>query len=90
MIDFLFNALYNFLAFLINLFPEGTGFPAEVHEAFSTLGGYFGIMDVFVPLDIVLWCLITIFSAEIAIFGFKTMKWVISHIPLLGGKGNTI
>ena len=77
-----------FLSFILNLFPSGTGFPSSVHSAFSTLGGYVGIFDVFVPISILLFCLTTAFSVEVAIFGFKTIKWLISHIPFLGGKGN--
>jgi hypothetical protein len=88
MINFLLQLLYNFLSFLINLLPTGTVFPSSVHTAFSTLGGYFGIMDSFISLSVLYWCLITIFGVEVAIFGFKTIKWVISHLPWIGGKGN--
>jgi hypothetical protein len=45
-------------------------------------------MDVFVPVSVMLWCLTLVFGVEIAIFGFKTIKWIISFIPLIGGKGN--
>lgn len=89
MINFIVQIVYNFLAFLINLFPTGTGFPTEVHSAFGTLGGYVGLIDVLVPVQTLLWCLTLIFGIEIAIFGFKTLKWIISHIPFIGGKGNT-
>jgi hypothetical protein len=88
MINFLVQQLYNFLHFTIGLLPNGSPFPAEVHSAFSTLGSYVGIIDVFVPLTVLLWCLMLIFGVEIAIFGFKTIKWIISHIPAIGGKGN--
>jgi len=88
MINFLLTLLFNFLSFLINLLPAGAVFPSSVHTAFSTLGSYFGVMDVFIPLSVLYWCLITIFGVEVAIFGFKTVKWVISHIPWIGGKGN--
>lgn len=88
MISALLNGVYNFINFLIGLFPNGTGFPTEVHTAFSTLGGYIGLIDVLVPVSTMLWCLTLIFGVEIAIFGFKTVKWIISHIPFIGGKGN--
>jgi len=32
-------------------------------------------------------CVGTIFAVEIGIFGFKTFKWVFSHVPVIGGKG---
>jgi len=88
MITLLLIAVYSFVSGLINLLPKGTGFPSEVHSAFSTLGSYTGILDVFIPLSTLLFCLTTIFSVELAIFGFKTVKWLISHIPIIGGKGN--
>lgn len=88
MVDFILNIIFFFLQFLINIFPAGTGFPAEVHSAFVTLGGYMHTLDSFIPFETLLWCLTLIFGVEIAIFGFKTTKWVISHIPFIGGKGN--
>jgi len=88
MITGLLNLVYYFLNFLINLFPQGGGFPSEVHDAFATLGSYFGIIDVFVPISLITFSLATVFGVEIAIFGFKTLKWIISHIPWIGGKGN--
>jgi len=88
MITYLLYLVYYVLNFLINLLPTGVPFPTSVHTAFSTLGGYLGVMDVFIPLSTLLWCLTTIFGVEIALFGFKTLKWIISHIPIIGGKGN--
>ena len=88
MINFIVSIVYNFLAFLIGLFPTGQGFPTEVHSAFSTLGGYVGLLDPIIPIATMLWCLMLVFGVEIAIFGFKTLKWIISHIPFVGGKGN--
>lgn len=88
MINFLVTQIYNFLQFIINIFPSGTGFPAEVHSAFNTLGGYVGLMDVFIPISTLLTCLTLLFSVEIAIFGFKTTKWIIHYIPVIGGRGN--
>jgi len=88
MITAILNSVYSFLAFLIGLFPSGSGFPTEVHSAFSTLGGYVGLIDVLVPVQTMLWCLLFIFGVEITLFVFKTLKWLISHIPFIGGKGN--
>jgi len=88
MITFILNILYNFLSFLIGLFPVGTGFPTSFHTAISALGGYLHILDPLVPISILLTCLTLIFGVEIALFGFRTLKWVLSHIPFLGGKGN--
>jgi len=88
MIDLLFQAVYFFINGLISIFPSGSPFGADVHSAFATLGSYFGVMDSFVPISTLLNCLLLVFAVEIAIFGFKTLKWIISFIPMIGGKGN--
>jgi len=88
MLNFIINQVYNFLEFLINIFPTGSGFPSEFHTAISSLGDYIHLLDPIVPISVLLACLGIIFSIEIAIFGFKTLKWVLSHIPFIGGKGN--
>jgi len=89
MITFILTGIYNFIHFIIGIFPAGTGFPTEVHSAMSTLGGYVGIIDVFVPLTTLLWCLTFIFGMEIALFGYKTIMWAISFIPFLR-KSNSV
>lgn len=88
MITALFLLVFSFLSFLIGLFPTGGGFPSEIHSAVGTLGGYVGLMDVFIPVSVIAWCLTFIFGIEIAIFGFKTVKWLVGHLPFLGGHGN--
>jgi len=88
MISLLLFLVSGFLAFIIGLLPTGGVFPSEVHSAFSTLGGYVGLIDVFVPVSVLLWCLTLVFGVEIALFSFKTIKWLISHIPIIGGHGN--
>lgn len=87
MLNFILQQIHNFLEFLIGLFPTGTGFPEGFHTAVTALGGYFHILDPLVPISTLLTCLSLIFGVEIAIFGFRTLKWLISHIPFLGGRG---
>jgi len=82
----LLNAIYSFLQYIIALFPVGSGFPGEVHTAFSSLGGYLHILDPLVPISTLLSCVTLIFTVEIAIFGFKSFNWVKSHLPFIGGK----
>jgi hypothetical protein len=88
MLNFIVYQIYNFLKAIINIFPSGGGFPESFHTAMSSLGEYLHLLDPIVPISILLTCLLIIFGVEIAIFGFKTIKWIISHIPLIGGKGN--
>jgi len=84
--DFFLRIAYWFAAGLIGMFPQSSGFPPEAHSAMQTLGGYFGMFSPIIPMGTLLTCLILAFSVEIGIYGFRTLKWIISHIPLIGGK----
>lgn len=88
MFNFIANTIFNFLQYIIDLFPSSTGFPSSFHTAVISLGGYLHILDPLVPINIMLTCLTLIFSVEVGIFGFKTLRWLISHIPFIGGRGN--
>ena len=85
MITFFLNSIFNFLSFLIGLFPTGSGFPTSFHTATIYLGGYLHLLDPLVPISILLTCLTLIFGVEIALFGFRTLKWLLSYIPFIGG-----
>lgn len=87
-ITLVINLGYQLLNFIIQRFPDSTGFPADAHSAMSSLGGYLGMWSPVLPITTLITCLTLVFSVEISIFGFKTTKWVISHIPQIGGKGN--
>ena len=87
MIDLILSTILYWLQSILSLFPIGTGFPSSFHTAVSALGGYFHILDPLVPIDILLACVTFIFGVELALFGFRTLKWLISFIPWFGGKG---
>lgn len=87
MITFLINLTYTFVQFIINLFPVGVPFGSAVHNGFVTIGGYIHTLDALIPFNTLLICLTLLFSVELAIFSFRTLKWVLSHIPMFGGKG---
>jgi len=85
------NAILNIgfimLQWIINLFPQSTGYDSSFHTAMSSLGGYLAIWTPILPIGILSTLLLLVFSVELAIFGFKSVKWIISHIPWIGGKG---
>lgn len=83
----LINLAYSIISGLIAILPSGSGFPAGFHTAVTAMGGYLHILDPLVPISTLLTCLTLIFTVEIALFGFKTFKWVFGHVPLIGGKG---
>jgi len=78
---------YYVFGFIIEVLPVGSGFPTEVHDAMTSLGGFIGIWSPVLPISTLATRVTIAFSVEIAIFGFKSFKWIVSHIPLVGGKG---
>lgn len=85
--DVFLNWVYGFLSWIIGLFPASTGFSSDVFTAFETIGGYVGIFSPIIPYATLAITVPVIYSTEIAIFGFKTTKWIISHLPFVGGRG---
>jgi len=79
---------YSLLSWILSLLPSSEGFPDVAHTAVSSIGGYFGILSPIVPIATLFTVVSLIFTVEIGIFGFKTVKWIISHIPWVGGRGN--
>jgi len=78
---------YVALSGVIALLPDSTGLPTAVHTAAVGLGGYVGLIDAIAPIETVALTTALAFSFEIAFFGFRTLKWVVSHIPFVGGRG---
>jgi len=79
---------YSVLSWIVSLFPASSGFPSEVHAAASYFGGYIMIFDPLVPISTLSTIIGLIVIVELALFGFRTVKWLMSHIPWIGGKGN--
>lgn len=82
------NIAYSFLHWFIGVLPTSTGFPAEATTAVTSLGGFIGVWSPILPLTTLATCVSLAFALELGIFSFKTIKWIISHIPWIGGKGN--
>jgi len=81
------NILDGFLNLLVFVFPAGSGFPQAVHDAASQVGGYVGILDPIFPIDTLYTILGLVIIIEVAILGFKSLKWLLSFIPFIGGRG---
>lgn len=75
------------LSLIIGVLPTGNGFPPQVAEAFTALGGYVQILNTLLPIPTMAWALGILISVDVAVFSFKTFKWILSHIPAVGGKG---
>jgi len=83
-----FISLAGYIVLLIaGLLPVSSGFPPEVQSSITTMGQYMRVLDLVLPISTLASIIALVVSAEVAIFGFKTVKWLISHIPLVGGRG---
>lgn len=89
MITTAFITLAQYVAGLaISILPDSTGFPPALSTAATSLGGYLGIFDPLVPITTMATCVTLVFSVEMGIFSYKTIKSVIAHLPQVGGKGH--
>jgi len=75
------------LTFILAIFPQSSGLPEGFTDAADTVGGYVGLIDTLLPVNALAFCITTLISVQLAIFGFKSFKWLISHLPFIGGKG---
>jgi len=83
----LINFAYFLISGFIGWFPAGSGFNETVHNSVIWLGGYLALIDDLVPISTLATIMLLVFSLEIGLFGFRTLKWIISHIPAIGGRG---
>jgi len=85
--DLFISIVVWFVNSLIGILPTSSGFGPEVFDAFRSIGGYRDIFSPIVPWATLGITIGIIFGTEMAIFGFKTFKWVAGHVPFIGGKG---
>lgn len=82
-----FQILDYVFSLMLSVFPESGGFPQEVHESAVLLGGYARTLDPIIPFDTLAQIIGLTIIVELAILAFKTFKWLLGHVPLVGGKG---
>lgn len=82
----LLGLAYSALNLVISWLPTGTGFPQAAHDAAVTLGGYLGILSPIAPVETLLTLTGLILLIELSLFGFRTFRWVVSHVPYIGGR----
>jgi len=85
--EFFINLGVYVLGFLTGLFPTSNGFPTEVMDSASYLGGIIGVFNPLVPLGTLATVLGLYVAFDVIVFGFKTFKWILSFVPFIGGKG---
>lgn len=88
MITDIFISLGGYIVgFLIDLLPTSTGFPSAVITASQSIGEHVGMLNPIIPIGTLASVLALILTVEGVIFAFKTAKWVVGYLPVIGGKG---
>jgi len=83
----LLNTVYYILSPILERFPVSTGFSDDVSQAFVFFGSKTTILQPIFPFDTLAQIILLTIAIELAIFVFKSTKWIISHIPYIGGRG---
>jgi len=73
---------------IVSALPQSGGFSPDVLNAAGSLGSYFGMFSPLIPMGTLASAVGLIFAVEIGIFGWKTIKSIVSHIPAFGGSGH--
>jgi len=71
---------------IISLFPVGGGLPVEAHTTALTISTYMGLINLIIPISTLALGVAFVYTVELSIFSFKTIRMFLSHVPLVGGK----
>jgi len=80
-LDAIISQFFSLAEFVVSLFPLSSGFPAEFHNAAILIGGHLQLLDAFVSVSVLVSCLTTLLTVEIAIFTVKIIMWLLSFLP---------
>lgn len=83
---FISFALY-VLQTIVAIFPASTGLPSDVTTALTQFGGYVGILSPILPIGTMATVFALVISFELAVFAFKGVRWLLSYVPIFGGRG---
>lgn len=82
-----FIYLGSFIAGLIlQVFPNSSGIPQEGLNAIAIFSGYVGMFNPIIPIPTMLTIIGLVIAFEILIFGFETIRFILSYIPFINGK----
>lgn len=75
--------IYQFINLV--LFPirslADVSLPSDIASSISTVAGYLGSIDSFIPIGTILTIFGTILSIELGIFTYKIIMWLIKRLP---------
>lgn len=80
------NLAYFFIVKILAFFPFSSGFPTEFMSGLNVLTSYAVSYNWLFPVSHMYLALATVLGTVVVVFGWHTMKSIISHIPWIGGK----
>jgi len=84
----MFAKFIELLNTILNIvFPVLGGYPEIMHEGARYMGAKLYIFDPLINIANLNTAIASLLVVEIAIFTFANFKSIISHLPLIGGKG---
>jgi len=75
------------LTLTLSVFPNSEGLPTIVHSSAVAIGGYARTFDAILPIDTIFTVVSLVITVQLSILAFKSFKWLISHVPFIGGRG---
>jgi len=85
--NFLLQSAYWVLEKIASWFSLSTGYPAIVGTSMTQLGGYYQSWNGILPITTLNVLLLLSIALRIVIWQWKNIKWLMSHIPFIGGHG---
>lgn len=65
---------------LIRRLPDGGNFPQGVHDAAIYFGNRLNLIDFILPVDVLLGCMLLIFSTKFILWAFHIVKWITNFV----------
>jgi len=84
---YLGSLMISILLATVALIPGDDGFPQGVTDMVTFLGGYTGYAGTFFPLADLAIVVRAVLAFELFVLSFALLRWAVSFIPWVGGKG---
>ncbi len=72
---------------IIEKLPNSIPLPTELFSAFSLAGSYLSMLSPIIPLVTLSTIILLVLAVEISMLSFRTIRWIVSYIPFIGGRG---
>lgn len=77
-IGFLVNSILNLVEFMIEILPNGTGFPVDFYNGVSTFKEYAYGLNAILPINTLFQVMIFGVTVQVAILTIRIIRWVLS------------